>query len=99
MEHKLMSLPTKEEDDVDMYDFMADEDKAQPFVAYVGWDESTWNNLQENPNYDVETYGSLPNVAPPEVPNPEDLAGVPKWIWDGRNGNDAWIIDENYREP
>ena len=91
-----MSLPAKEEGDTDAYDLMPDEEKAKPYIAYIGWDDSTWNDLQINPDYDAETYGTLPTEAPPEYPIPENAAGVPKYIWDGKNGNDNWIVDPSF---
>jgi hypothetical protein len=79
------------------FDQMSAEELAKPHNPYIDFDDSTWNGLKVNPDFDTATYGNLPDSAPPEYV--EDGSGVPKYIWGGKDGNDQWIVDPSYQEP
>ena len=79
------------------FDTMDADELAKPHNAYIGFDDSTWNGMKVNPDFDASTYGNLPTEAPPEYPIPENAAGVPKYVWDGKNGNDNWVIDPSFQ--
>ncbi len=81
-------------DDYNPFEHLTDEQKNAPTTAYIGLDDSRWDGLAVNPNFDADTYGAIPEEAPPEWPNPENTLGVAKYVWDGTN----WIVNSEYVE-
>ena len=81
-------------DDYNPFEHLTEEQRNAPYTAYVGLDASRWDGLAINPNYDAETYGAIPEEAPPEWPIPENTLGAPKYIRDGSD----WIINPDYKE-
>lgn len=81
-----------------VFEAMSAEDLAAPHNVHIGFDESRWDGLEVNPNYDVVKYGNLPEGPPPEDPNPMDGRGCNKYTWGGKDGNDNWLIDPAYND-
>ena len=81
-------------DDYNPFEHLTEEQKSRPYTAYTGLDENRWDGQAINPNYDAETYGAIPEEAPPEWPIPEDILGAPKYIRDGSD----WVINPDYKE-
>ena len=48
------------------FDTMDADELAKPHNPYIGFDDSTWNGMKINPDFDASTYGNLPTEAPPE---------------------------------
>jgi hypothetical protein len=90
-----MGAESMSDEDYNPYDYLTEEQKARPYMPHTGLDETRWDGLAINPNYDASTYGPLPEAAPPEWPNPIDHIGVSKYMWDPSG---EWIINPNFQE-